>query len=46
MYHTSWLKVNYATRAPVGAKAANLLIEQPTRSELVINLKIAKKALA
>jgi len=29
-------------RAPVGARAANLLIEQPTKSELVINLKIAK----
>src|SRR5204863_4387117 len=29
-------------RAPVGAKAANLLIEQPTKSELLINLKIAK----
>jgi len=29
-------------RVPVGAKAANLLIEQPTKSELVINLKIAK----
>jgi len=29
-------------RAPVGAEAANLLIEQPTKSELLINLKIAK----
>ena len=30
-------------RAPVGARAANLLIEQPTKSELVIDLKIAKR---
>jgi len=41
MYHTSWLAVNCAT-GPLGARAANLLIEQPTKSELVIDLKIAK----
>ena len=29
-------------RTPVGAQAANLLIEQTTKFELVINLKIAK----
>jgi putative ABC transport system substrate-binding protein len=29
-------------KVPVGAKAANLLIEQPTKFELVVTLKTAK----
>ena len=32
----------YVEKTLKGAKSADLLIEQPTRSELVINLKTAK----
>ena len=35
--------VYYMNKIPNGAKWANLLIEQPTKFELVINLKTAKQ---
>ena len=35
--------VYYMNKIPNGAKWANLLIEQPTKFEFVINLKTAKQ---
>jgi len=42
MYHVSWPVVNYAAGAPVSAKPANLLLEQPTKFGRIINLRMAK----